>query len=318
MPRRLPALAASALLLGTAACGGGPSGSADSEDAIGSLSGVTAKGEVGSSLEVTLDEPLETEKARAVMLSQGDGATLRANDQVLLHLWVGNGTSGEEAANTYESGTPVAIQASEGQLFDVILDAILGRESGSRVAVEAPASEVWGDQGAPQLDIKAADTAVFVADIVSVEPAEVLDGPEGTEVEPPADAPGVVEEDGAVTGFDWSSAPKQPPTELEVIPLVEGDGPEVRSGSLVTFDYFGAVWGADAPFDESYSREPTPFGVGLGQLIPAWDESIPGLREGSRVMIVAPPETAYGDAGQNGIPGGSTLVFVVDVLGVDG
>ena len=47
-----------------------------------------------------------------------------------------------------------------------------------------------------------------------------------------------------------------------MIPLVEGDGPVAEAGRLVTFNYFGAVWGEKKPFDESYSREPAPFGVG--------------------------------------------------------
>ena len=52
-------------------------------------------------------------------------------------------------------------------------------------------------------------------------------------------------------------------------------------------------------------------------LIQAWDKAIPGLKRGSRVMIIAPPEEGYGDQGRPGIPANSTLVFVVDVLGVD-
>ena len=99
--------------------------------------------------------------------------------------------------------------------------------------------------------------------------------------------------------------------------LKEGDGPEVEAQEMVTFDYFGAVWGEKKPFDESFSREPTAFAVGVNSLIPAWDQEIPGLTRGSRVMIIAPPDSAYGDQDQPNIPGGSTLVFVVDVLGVD-
>ena len=52
-------------------------------------------------------------------------------------------------------------------------------------------------------------------------------------------------------------------------------------------------------------------------LIPAWDKVIPGLKRGSRVLIIAPPGDAYGARAQQGIPANSTLTFVVDVLGVD-
>jgi len=103
-----------------------------------------------------------------------------------------------------------------------------------------------------------------------------------------------------------------------VIPLVKGDGPVAKAGRLVTFNYYGAVWGAKKAFDSSFTRgAPVPFGVGVHGLIPAWDKVIPGLKQGSRVIIVAPPNEAYGSQGRPGIPANSTLTFVVDVLGVD-
>lgn len=320
MPHRLlTSAAAVVLLLGTAACGGDsgdPAASASSGSSSG-LEGVSATGEVGEELKVTLTAPIESSKPQAEVLVEGEGDQLRTNDAALLHLYVGNGTSGKQAANTYEAGPPVQVSATEGQLFQVILDEVVGQPSGSRVAITAPASDVWGDQGAPQLDISGDDSVAFVADIVSVQPHDVLDGPQGTAVDPPADAPGIVEEDGKIVSFDWSKAPKKAPKQLTVIPLVTGDGPPAREASMVTFDYFGAVYGEDKPFDESFSREPVPFGVGVGGLIPAWDKVIPGLTLGSRVLIIAPPGDAYGDADQPNIPANSTLAFVVDVLGVD-
>ena len=62
------------------------------------------------------------------------------------------------------------------------------------------------------------------------------------------------ETDGKVTGLDFSKAPKKAPTKLQVIPLVEGDGPAAEAGRLVTFNYYGAVWGSKKPFDTSFTR----------------------------------------------------------------
>lgn len=319
MRRRALALSlVSVLLLGSAACGndaGTPEGTPSSAD--GSIPGLTVKGAVGEGIDVKVDAPLETDEPQAQVVTAGDGAPVEAGQAALLHLYIGNGTSGKPGISTYDEGQPVQVMMSEDQLFKVLLDQLVGQPSGSRIAVAAPVKDIWGKQGAPQLQLKASDTAVLVADIISAPPADVLDGPQGTPVDPPADAPKVVEKDGQVTGFDWSDAPKKAPKELTVIPLIEGDGPEAKAGSLVTFDYFGAVWGEEKPFDESYSSEPVPFGVGIGGLIPAWDEAIPGLKRGSRVLIIAPPDQAYGDTERPGIPAGSTLVFVVDVLGVD-
>jgi peptidylprolyl isomerase len=56
--------------------------------------------------------------------------------------------------------------------------------------------------------------------------------------------------------------------------------------------------------------------VGTGNLIPAWEEGLVGVPYGSRVLIVAPPESGYGPGGNPpaGIKGDDTLVFVVDLL----
>jgi peptidylprolyl isomerase len=319
--RRLIALSiVSFLLFGATACGDdtqAQDGTSESVDMGSEIKGLTVSGDVGKSLDVKMDAPLTGEGTQAQVLEAGEGNPLKLNESALLHLYIGNATSGKDAITTYDQGFPIQVKASEDQLFKAVLDEIVDKPQGTRVAVTAPVKDVWGAQGAPQLKLKASDTALFVADIVSVQPAEVVDGPEGQPVDPPADAPTVVEKDGQVTGLDWSTAPDKAPKKLTVIPLVEGDGPEADAESMVTFDYYGAVWGKDQPFDESYSREPAPFGVGVQGLIPAWDKVIPGLKRGSRVLIIAPPEDGYGDREQPNIPAGSTLAFVVDVLGVD-
>jgi peptidylprolyl isomerase len=318
--RRLIALSVVSLLLfGATACGEDAESpeASESVDMGTDIAGLSVSGEVGEELEVDMEAPLDGEGTKTQVLEAGDGNPLKLNESALLHLYIGNATSGKDAITTYDQGVPIQVKASEDQLFKAVLDNIVDKPKGSRVAVTAPVEDVWGPQGAPQLKLKASDTALFIADIVSVQPDEVLDGPQGEPVEPPADAPTVEEKDGEVTGLDWSTAPKKAPKELTVIPLVEGEGPEATAESMVTFDYYGAVYGEDEPFDESYSREPTPFGVGVNGLIPAWDKVIPGLKRGSRVLIIAPAEDAYGDREQPNIPAGSTLTFVVDVLGVD-
>ncbi len=56
--------------------------------------------------------------------------------------------------------------------------------------------------------------------------------------------------------------------------------------------------------------------MGDGNLIKAWDQGLIGVPAGSRVLIIAPPDYGYGNNAQGAIPANSTLVFVVDVLGV--
>ena len=49
-------------------------------------------------------------------------------------------------------------------------------------------------------------------------------------------------------------------------------------------------------------------------LIDGWVQGLQGVTVGSRVLLVIPSELGYGDGGNGTIPGGATLVFVVDVL----
>jgi peptidylprolyl isomerase len=316
--RRLVALTVlPLLLLGAAACGeddGGANGAPGD-----SIPGLDVSGDYGSAPEVTVDGPLDLAQSQTEVLTEGEGNPVVEGEQVLLHLYVANGTNGEKALSTYDQGVPAAFQMTEAQLFKSVVDATVGQNVGSRVVVAAPPEEAFGPEGAPQFNLTGEDDVVFVVDVMSVQPTEVLEGPEGDEAtDLPEDLPTVQEQDDQVTGIGFQDAPEQPPKQLEIVTLVEGDGPVVREGSMVTFDYLGQVYGSEEVFDQSYNAEPRPFPVGVGGLIKAWDEALVGATRGSRLMIIAPPDLAYGEQGSPPtIPGDSTLVFVVDVLGVD-
>lgn len=109
------------------------------------------------------------------------------------------------------------------------------------------------------------------------------------------------------------------PTELQVSVLHEGDGEVVEAGDKLVCHYFGQVW--DGPvFDTSFDRGQTVgFPIGVGAVIQGWDQGLVGQRVGSRVLLVIPADLAYGARGipQAGIPGGATLVFVTDIVGVE-
>lgn len=99
--------------------------------------------------------------------------------------------------------------------------------------------------------------------------------------------------------------------------IVEGDGPMVRRGDTVTVNYHGVVWGKNTPFDSSFARhQPASFGIGVGQVIRGWDQTVPGHNVGSRLVVSIPPEYGYGSQGMPaaGIGGGDTLVFVIDII----
>lgn len=323
MRRRLVALTVPLLLLGTAACGGDSEskGTDSAEVEMGeAIAGVEVTGEVGEAPTVTIEAPLKLESTQAQVITAGDGNPVIENEQALLHIYLANGTTGEKALTTYDQDAPYHLkQASDDQFFPAVLDAIVGKPVGSRVAVAAVPKDAYGEAGSPQMKVGPKDPVVFVVDIMSVQPTEILDGSEGDEsADIPEAIPTIEENDGEVTALTFENAPKKPSAELQVIPLVEGNGPVVRDDSLVSFDYLGQVYGTDTVFDESYTKEPVPFPVGIGGLIKGWDQGLVGLTRGSRVLIIAPPKFGYGEEGSPPkIPGNATLAFVVDILGVD-
>jgi peptidylprolyl isomerase len=110
----------------------------------------------------------------------------------------------------------------------------------------------------------------------------------------------------------------EPPTDLVVMDLMEGDGEEAQAGRTVEVHYVGVTHETGEEFDASYNRgEPLRFRLGVGQVIQGWDTGVQGMKVGGRRQLVIPPHLAYGDRGAGGvIKPGATLVFVVDLVGV--
>jgi len=109
------------------------------------------------------------------------------------------------------------------------------------------------------------------------------------------------------------------PADLQVQILQQGDGAEVQQGQTIIVNYLGQVWNGDV-FDNSYDRGTTiSFPIGVGMVIAGWDQTLVGQKIGTRLLVSIPSELGYGDRGvpQAGIRGGDTLVFVVDVVGVE-
>jgi len=110
----------------------------------------------------------------------------------------------------------------------------------------------------------------------------------------------------------------EPPSDLVVTDITEGDGPEATSGSTVSVHYVGVAHSTGEQFDASYDRgDPLSFRLGIGQVISGWDQGVQGMKVGGRRKLVIPPHLGYGERGAGGaIKPGETLIFVVDLLEV--
>ena len=97
--------------------------------------------------------------------------------------------------------------------------------------------------------------------------------------------------------------------------LSKGNGDSPNKGELVKVHYKGQLLD-ETVFDSSYKRnEPIEFKVGIGQVIPGWDEGIMLLKKGDKARFVIPSNLAYGESGAGGvIPPNSTLIFEVELF----
>jgi len=108
----------------------------------------------------------------------------------------------------------------------------------------------------------------------------------------------------------------EPPTDLSVTIVSQGEGEQVSQGDEVVVHYWGLRWSDGETFDSSWTRgQPFTFRLGAGQVISGWDLGLEGMTVGDRLVLVIPPDLGYGDRGAGDVIGpGETLVFVVDLV----
>ncbi|MBT8265255.1 MAG: peptidylprolyl isomerase [Bacteroidia bacterium] len=99
--------------------------------------------------------------------------------------------------------------------------------------------------------------------------------------------------------------------------LQQGSGMKAESGKTVSVHYKGQLSDGTV-FDSSYKRnQPIDFPLGMGQVIPGWDEGIGLLKVGDKARFVIPSDLAYGSQGAGGvIPPNATLIFDVELMDV--
>ena len=97
-----------------------------------------------------------------------------------------------------------------------------------------------------------------------------------------------------------------------------GEGQEVEKFNIVTVNYTGLLEDG-TKFDSSLNpgRTPFRFTVGAGQVIKGWDEGLIGMKIGGKRKLTIPPELGYGSRDNGPIPANSTLIFEIDLLGIE-
>ncbi len=276
-------------------------------------SAVKVDGEFGAVPTITFDKGLTVSTTERSVAIAGTGAAVANGDTVTINYSLYNGTTGleiEKSEYTETSSIPFPIDTAATS-FVGLAKAISCTTVGTRIVAVIPNAEGFGAQ-AEQAGIGAEDTLVFVIDVTSIA-AKPLAEATGTPVEPLAGFPEVVFTDGnpTVTIPDGDV-----PADYAIETLIQGDGAVVAEGATVIVNYEGVNWNTGEVFDSSFDRgEPATFST--QGVIQGFHDALVGQKVGSRVVVIIPSELGYGDTGSGDlIKGGDTIVFVVDILGV--
>ncbi len=307
----LAPLAACAVLAG---CGSSGSSAADANAAV----------KVSGTFDKTPSVTIPTQKAGTNLVIstpiKGSGDTLKSGNAALANvaIYKWSGTSHALVDSTFGSG-PQMIPAQMG--LTGLTSALKDARIGSRIVAVLPPKYGYGTGGQSQLKIKGTDTLVWVIDLL--QQFSATQAAAGSQVSNGGgQLPTVIAKAGQAPVI---TVPKNsPPAKLSVTTLIKGSGPKLAAGDTVVAQYVGSIWRTGKVFSSTWpsAQEPTglPFSFQLGGgVIAGWNQGLTGVTVGSRVMLVIPPALGYQKVGGQpsaGIEKNDSLVFVIDVLGV--
>ncbi|MGP3684943.1 FKBP-type peptidyl-prolyl cis-trans isomerase [Streptomyces sp. IBSNAI002] len=300
------------LLLSTAACGD-DSGS-DSAQMKNGVPAITKGAKFGETPTLAKGQGEPPKELKVETLSEGDGPALKKGDIAQVN-YLGQVWDGKEPFDaSFGKGKPFDVTIGAGMVIKGWDQGLEGQKVGSRVELVIPPALGYGEQGSGD-KIKPNATLVFVVDIVK-----------GTSVPASATGKDVAQDNKDLpkvgTNTDGKevsvTVPKDSaePTKLVSNYVLEGDGAVVKDTDNVVVKFNGKTWKDDKTFESTYATDTTVTWPMEQLSVKGLKEGLLGKKVGSRILLVIPPDLAFGDKEQGTIPAKSTLVFSLDILAV--
>lgn len=272
---------------------------------------ITTTGDFGKTPKTSFPTPLKPSKTERSVLIDGSGEPAAMGQKIIIELNVYNGTTGKDIELSQYNDTSAASFVISDNTMPGLTKGLECSRAGERVAVAVPPIDGFGPAGGnEQIGVGKDDSLVFVMDVKRVYPGRA----DGADQPAQKGFPSVVLAPNGAPGI--TIPPIDVPTELKIADLKKGDGPVVKKGDSVTVQYTGVTWADGKVFDSSWEKG-APASLSTDQVVPGFSKALVGQAVGSQVIAVIPPAEGYKDKAQGTIPANSTLVFVIDILGID-
>ncbi|MFJ8012189.1 FKBP-type peptidyl-prolyl cis-trans isomerase [Streptomyces sp. NPDC096339] len=299
------------LLLSTAACGDSGSDSAQMKNGAPAI---TKGAEFGQKPTLSTGKGTPPKELKVVTVSEGKGPVLKKGDIAQVN-YLGQVWDGKEPFDqSFDRGQTFDLTVGAGAVIKGWDQGLEGQKVGSRVELVIPPDLGYGAQGSGD-KIKPNATLVFVVDIVKG--ASVPVSATGKEV--PQDDKALPKVGTNTDGKEVAvTVPKdtEPPAKLVSNYVLEGDGAAVKDTDSVVVKFHGKTWKDDKTFESTYATDTTVTWPMSQLSVKGLKEGITGKKVGSRILLVIPPDMAFGDQEKGSIPAKSTLVFSLDILAV--
>lgn len=271
---------------------------------------VEVVGERDGQISLSFPTPLNAEQTQSTIIELGNGPEFTGGANVSFQYSVYNATTGEEiAAMPFDSEEIASAFVAEGSTPNFCAS-LAGIPEGSSLVSVMTAEDFHASSGRPEFGIAPEDNVVFYFELEQI----ALPKANGDSRTAQAGYPTVILTTAGQPGIQPLGA--EAPTEFMRNVLIEGRGQEIELGDTVTVHYSGWTWDG-VQFDSSWDRGvPAEFQVANGALIDGFVEALDGIKVGSQVVAVIPPDKGYGESGTGSIPPNATLIFVVDVLAI--
>ncbi|GAA2844300.1 peptidylprolyl isomerase [Leucobacter komagatae] len=273
---------------------------------------IKVTGDVGGEIKLTSKTPIEIgDKTERTVLKEGKGEVFAEGQVATANYTIFSGKTGEVVNIAPDMKFP----NDPAQFVDAewAYDAVRCGAVGQRTAIVTSVGKALGDVDPAErgfTDLKKTDAFVFVFDFTEAdevaEPCEKLE---------PRDEKFPEVDLGDGKSEPTITIPKcmEPPAELEVKVLEEGDGPVVAGDEKIMTNYVGVKWNGGERFDGNWSETGIEFSTAEGALIQGFTQAMVGQKIGSTVLVTIPPELGYGGSAGHELQN-DTLTFVLQLV----